>query len=209
MILLTTYPPLFSNQEADNLQENIIIRSQLKEKDADKIVEYLQKNGIEVKKIHTESEQIGRVSDLVWDIHATPQDTVEAIILLDEAGLPERKRTSIFEEFVARHRSDANMDSYQKDLAKNLEDEIKTYPGITDVEILIKDQLRNVVNTKPHTKVLLYVKHNGTLDDPHSELGEKMKKLVIDKVPELEENHLIFIAEKETPKKYIFPDMPN
>lgn len=196
---------IIQEQLVDNHKEHIGIRSQLTEEEADEIILYLQERGISAEKKVSSTDQANRMSNQIWEVFVIPTDTVEAITLLDEAGLPNRRRSSIFEEFVNRIREGYTMTEPHQILAKQIEDYVENQPGIVNAEVLIKWD-RDPFQDEEVLKTLLYIRHTGSLDDPHSEFAEGLKKHILDNVDNLEDEHLIFVTEREAPLNYELPD---
>lgn len=214
LLMLTNLSPLRSIQTAekliqehlvDNNKENIGIASQLTEKEANELVLFLKDKGFAAEKRKTLSDQVNRMSEQIWEVTVAPTDTVEAIITLEESGYPKKKKVSIFEEFVHRIREGYTMDEAHQRLARQLEDYVEDQPGIVNAEVLIKWD-KDPFNKEEILKTLLYVRHTGTLDDPNSEVSLKIKQHILDNVDNLEEEHFIFVPERETTMKYQFPE---
>lgn len=195
---LQSYPTteqLLQEQLNDNEPPQIFIRSQLTEQEADELIDFLDKHGIPSTKKMRKSDQAHLLSQQIWEVAVAPTDTVEAVLLLDEEGLPKRKQISIFEEFVTRLRASYTMSESQQAIAEELEKSIEQKKGVVEAEILIKSDPQ-----KNSSRVLVYIQHTGSLDDPHSELANAIKKEVLDHVPDLSDDHLILIAERATRK---------
>lgn len=200
-----TATKIIQDQLVDNNNEQISIRSQLTEEEALEIIQFLEEEGIPSKKKVSATDQVNRMSNQIWEVSVSPTNTVEAIILLDEAGLPSRRRSSIFEEFISRIREGYTMSEEQETLARELEDYIEKQPGIVNADVLIKWD-KDPFQQDEVLKTLLYIRHTGTLDDPHAELATQLKRHVLNNVQNLEEEHIIFVTEREAPLNYQFPD---
>jgi type III secretory pathway lipoprotein EscJ len=198
---------IIEEQLVDNDYQQISIRSQLTEEEANEIIQFLTDKDIPSEKVAARSDQLHQISERIWEIHVSPTDTVEAIILLDEAELPNRKRSSLFEEFVNRIREGYTMTEQHQVIARQLEEYLEEKPGIVNAEVLIKWD-HDPFQKKEILKTMVYIRHTGTLDDPHSELAEGIKSHVLESVDDLEEDHFIFITEKESPVNYKFPTFP-
>lgn len=186
-------------------ERSVEIRSQLGEEESDEIVRFLHGKGIEAKKRQIKSIELQRVTERVWEIYVDEGDAVEAIMLLDEEGLPRKKKSSLFEEFINRQREAVPIDERYRYLADSIRDTIDKLPGVVHSEVLIRPLS---VTKGEQVKAVVYIRHDGVLDDPHSALSDEIKSYVLRRVEGLDENDFVFVAEKEIPLHYDLPDLP-
>lgn len=195
---LQSYPTteqLLKEQINDNEPQQIAVRSQLTSEEAEESAAFLRTKGIASIKRERKTDQAHLLSQQIWEVAVAPGDAVDALLLLDEEGLPKRKQITIFEEFVTRLRANYKMSEPLQKEAEALEQFIEKQPGVVDAEVLIKANAEN-----SDSRAVVYIQHTGSLDDPHSALANAIKKEAVDKVEGLKEEHLIFITERATCK---------
>ncbi|MEC7838969.1 MAG: hypothetical protein VX777_02895 [Chlamydiota bacterium] len=178
----------------------VIVRSQLSESEADTIVDFLASKKVTAFKQHSKSDQLTELSDNFWEVYVASSDAAEAIIAIDEEGLPVREKSLVFEEYMRRQRErfqDMERDSQVVEVIRN---KVKKIAGVIEVEVLYRNNDEEVYAT-------IYVRHNGSLDDPSSELAEKIKKIVLVNIPNLKEKNLKLITERDIPGTYQLPDL--
>lgn len=186
----------FDEKEED---QDILLRTLLTKKEIDQIVIFLKEKGIDATTKKSSSKQLSMLGDSIWNLYVPLVDAVDAITLLDEAGLPERKKINLFEEYVRRQREiyGNDDDATAEEIAKYMEG----FAGIIDAEVLIKNEFLSH-GKEEKIAALVYIQHDGVLDDPHGELAEKMKAYAIEKIPGLDPDRLTFITERKTPQNY-------
>lgn len=186
---------VLQEQLNDNEPPQMVIRSHLTETEADEILHFLQQKGIASTKKVKSANYMQPLSALGWEVAVIPSNAAEALLFLQEAGLPKRKRSTLFEAFVNKIRAAYVMTESQQFQAEELEKYIEEQPGIVDAEVLMKWDLN-----EKNPKVLVYIEHTGSLDDPSCKLGAKIKKLVLQKIAGLTEQNLLVILER-VPRK--------
>ena len=187
---------LFDEKEED---QTILIRTLLTKKESDKIVAFLKEKGIAVIAKKSSSKQLSMLGDNIWNLCVPNVNAVEAITLLDEAGLPKRKKINLFEEYVRRQRE--LYGNAEEVLASQIERYMEGFPGIIDVEVLIRNDA-DLRKNEEKVSAIVYIQHDGVLDDPLGEMAEKMKEYALEEIPGLEPDNLTFITERKTPQNY-------
>lgn len=188
----------------DDFEENssIMILSQLTDKEADDISRFLQKNHIEVeKKVSSFRYQSSDIKQ-TWNIYVPLLDVVEAVTLLDDADLPEREPSQLFEEFLKRQRQFGKEFAQENErLAKMIEG----FDGVINAEVLIQE--KKDANGQKKVTAVIYVKHNGILDDVHGKMAKEIKALILEEIPELTEKNITFVPDKQAKKSYKLPNI--
>lgn len=183
----------------------VMVKAQLTDQEADEIIAFLKKRGIEATKLQTPSQELAKLSDSPWEVYVEDIDAAEAIIILDEAQLPTRSTGHLFEEYLRRQREQSKMGFEEKKIAGTITDEIGKIKGVNSAELYFvssepTDQSSPANLADLH--VIVYVDHNGILDDPNSEEAMKIRKLVLDNIPDLKEKNLVLITERSIPAIY-------
>jgi len=191
--------------DKENGASLVIVRSQLTEEEANIIIDFLSSNGLVATKEQTKSEQLAQLSENSWEVYVTSGDAVEAIVSLDQEKLPLRKKNLLFEEYMRRQRERFQSYGDNSEIIDSVQEEVQKIPGVTDVEVLINKPLIDQKNFG-RIQATLYVRHNGSLDDPNSDFSIKIKKIAIDLIPDLKMKNLVLITEKDAPTKYELPD---
>ncbi len=182
----------------------ILIKTQLSEEEAKEIISFLQSKGITAIKRNMLAGREKNDSEIFWNIYAPLCDAVEVITLLDKAGLPKRKKSRLFEEFMRREREQPERYGSYASRAEDLEQEIERIPGVLDAEILIGPIKGN--NPTGEIECLVYIRHTGVLDDPNGQYAEMIKKNLLQKISGLTMKNITILAERESDEIYKYPE---
>ncbi len=194
------------NHTTNLIQQNIdessdvLIHSQLSEAEAIEIIEFLHTQGINAKKAETRSQQLQEASATPWDIYVAPIDAVEAITFINDAELPKRKKSLLFEEYIRRQREKFAGDGTHTQATAEATEEIQKIPGVIDAEVLVNRPGNGQVYAT------IYVRHDGILDDPNGDTAEHIKNIALNTIPELVIKNLNFITERDRPNSYELPE---
>jgi type III secretion protein J len=138
----------------------------------------------------------------LWDISVNSDQAVEAMALLNQAGLPRRRSQNLLNIFTGAGLVPSEMEQkirYQSGLAEQIASTIRKIDGVLDAEVQIsfpeEDPLNPTKNKQPIT-ASVWVKHNGILDDPNSHLTTKIKRLVAASVPGLDFDNVTVVGER-------------
>lgn len=176
----------------------------LEEKDANEIIVFLQAKGIDASKVHSaEGGGAGGASKIaLWDIHVPSENSMEAMSLLNQSGLPRRRGQSLLGIFSTGGLVPSEMQEqirYQAGLAEQIASTIRKIDGVLDAEVQIsfpkEDPLHPEKNKQKITSSV-YVKHSGVLDDPNSHLLTKIKRLVAASITGLDYDDVTVIADR-------------
>jgi type III secretion protein J len=142
---------------------------------------------------------------VVYSISVSPEQSINAMAILNKNGLPRIKSQTLLELFakqglVSSEREDTIR--YQAGLAAQIASTIRKIDGVldADVEISIPEQQVGIPGTpgvtEKRSSAAVYVKHQGVLDDPNSHLVTKIKRLVSGSISGLDINDVSVIADR-------------
>lgn len=182
----------------------------LDEKDANEIIVFLSTKGIDVSKVAHEGGGGGGAKITNYDISVREDQALEAMSMLNQAGLPRRRSQNLLGIFantslVPSERQETIR--YQAGLAEQIASTIRKIDGVLDAEVQIsfpEEDPLNPEKTKGRITASVYVKHNGVLDDPNSHLVNKIKRLVAASVTGLDYDNVTVIADRAR-----FTDLPS
>jgi type III secretion protein J len=175
----------------------------LDEREANEILVFLSTKGIDAVKIQsTAATGSGGAKLVLWDISVNGEQAVEAMSMLNQAGLPRRRSQNLLNIFTGSGLVPSEMEQkirYQSGLAEQIASTIRKIDGVLDAEVQIsfpeEDPLNPTKNKQPIT-ASVWVKHNGILDDPNSHLVTKIKRLVAASVPGLDYDNVTVVGER-------------
>ncbi|MBQ8498946.1 type III secretion system inner membrane ring lipoprotein SctJ [Chlamydia sp.] len=155
-------------------------------RDANEIVVLLVSKGVSAQKVPQAASSTGGGSaEQLWDISVPAAQITEALAILNQAGLPRMKGTSLLDLFAKQGLVPSEMQEkirYQEGLSEQMATTIRKMDGIVDASVQIsfspeEDQLPLTAS--------VYIKHRGVLDNPNSIMVSKIKRLVASAVPGL------------------------
>lgn len=191
-----------TKQKTQNITDNVVIRSQLTDEEADEVLSFLKAKGIQAEKVTTRSRQLAAVSDNSWEVHVSPFDAVEAVVSLDEAHIPPKKSHLLFDEYLKRMRENRETNIAYDNLAEQVVKEVKALKGVRNVEVFINYIQNDEDENGAYLQATVYVSHTGVLDDPQGNFAEEIKHLVASKIDGLDEKHIVLISERDVPSVY-------
>lgn len=185
-------------------ENNNSIVSSIDEKEANEIVVYLASKGIQSFKIQAPpSEAGGGSSMMLYDISVPSDHAVDAMAILNKAGLPRRKGTNLLQLFAKQGLMSSDREEtirYQAGLAEELKNTIRKIDGVLDADVQISfppsdaSQLPGTV--APKITAAVYIKHQGVLDDPNNHLDIKIKRLMAGSVNGLSYDNVAVISDR-------------
>ncbi|MEG0287419.1 MAG: type III secretion inner membrane ring lipoprotein SctJ [Victivallaceae bacterium] len=156
-------------------------------RDANEIVVLLVSKGISAEKSPMPTGAVGGTStEQLWDIAVPSSQITEALAILNQAGLPRLKGTSLLDLFAKQSLVPSELQErirYQEGLSEQLATTIRKMDGIMDANVQVSfptEGEENVVMTAS-----VYIKHRGILDNPNSVVVSKIKRLVASAIPGL------------------------
>lgn len=199
LIMLCLSLPFFSSCES---RKTIV--NKLTEKEANEIIVFLSTKGIDSIKVASEAGGGGGggSKEALWDISVPEAQSLEAMSLLNQAGLPRRRGQNllnIFKESGLIPSEMAEKIRYQAGLAEQIASTIRKIDGVLDAEVQISFPEEDPLNpgkTKGEITASVYVKHSGVLDDPNSHLISKIKRLVTSSITGLKYDNVTVISDR-------------
>jgi len=180
-----------------------IIVNALDEREANEILVFLANKNIDAVKVQSVAAAGGGGSKAVmWDISVNSEQSLDAMALLNQAGLPRRRSQSLLNIFTGAGLVPSEMEQkirYQAGLGEQIASTIRKIDGILDAEVQISFPEEDPLNPQANKQKIsasVWVKHNGVLDDPNSHLMTKIKRLVAASVPGLNYDNVTVIGEK-------------
>lgn len=198
--LLLLILPLLSSCE----KERTIVNG-LDEREANEIVVLLSTKGIDAQKVKSlegTGGGGGAQKAALWDISVPEEQKTQAMSILNNAGLPKRKATSLLNIFSNTGLVPTDMAEkirYQAGLASQIASTLRNIDGILDADVLISFPEEDPLNPNAPKKDItasVYVKHNGILDDPNSHLISKIRNLVASSVSGLKYDNVTVIPDR-------------
>lgn len=175
----------------------------LDEREANEIIVFLAAKGIDATKVPSTEGGAGGASKVVlWDIKVNENQALEAMSLLNQAGLPRRRGQSLLNIFASGGLVPSELQEkirYQAGLAEQISSTIRKIDGVLDAEVQISFPEENPLNPaekKGKITASVYVKHNGVLDDPNAHLVTKLKRLVAASVPGLDFDNVTVVGDR-------------
>jgi type III secretion protein J len=176
----------------------------LHERDANEIVVLLTSQGVAAEKQPAPTGGAGGESGAkMWNILVPGSKVTEAISILNRAGLPRAKGTSLLDLFGEQGLVPSEMQNkirYQEGLSEQLANTIRKMDGIVDADVQITFPPEDSENLSFTASV--YVKHRGVLDNPNSLMIGKIKRLVSSALPGLTIDNVSVITDRA-----LFSDM--
>ena len=202
---LSLFLPLFALLLLASCEKNETIVSNIDEKEANEIVVYLASKGIESLKVQAASSEVGGTSPSAqFNIMVDSDRAVEAMSILNRAGLPRRMGTNLLELFAKSGLMSSDREEtirYQAGLAEELKNTILKIDGVLDADVQISFPADTSASSTPgailpKVTAAVYVKHQGILEDPNSHLEVKIKRLMAASVTGLDYDSVSVISDR-------------
>ncbi len=165
-----------------------VIVNNLPEREANEIVVILASKGIPAEKVPVPAATTGGGStEQLWNITVPPKQITDSLAILNQAGLPRRKGTSLLDLFGTKSLVPSDMQDkirYQEGLSEQLATTIRKMDGIIDANVQITFPQGEEEEEEEMT-ASVYIKHRGILDNPNSLTITKIKRLVSSAIPGL------------------------
>lgn len=190
-----------------NQQQTIV--NGVDEKEANEIVVLMASHGIPaVKEPMPTSGGAGGSGDMQWNIAVSGQDTTRAMSILNRNGLPRREGQSLLGLFskqglVPSDREEAIR--YQAGLASQLANTIRKWEGIVDADVSFSFPDSDEAERGVPMTASVYVKHQGVLDDPNSQIVPKIKRYIAGAVVGLDYSNITVVGDKVRVSEEIVP----
>jgi type III secretion protein J len=174
----------------------------VEEREANEIVVLLATKNIESLKVKSVEAGGGGQKAQTWDISVIADDAREAMQILSQHGLPRRKAENLLGLFTDVGLVPSEMAEkirYQAGLSEQIASVIRKIDGVIDASVQISYPEEDPLNPgkkKGEITAAVYVKHNGVLDDPNSQLITKIKRLVGGSVTGLDIDNVTLIGDR-------------
>lgn len=174
------------------------IINNVSERDANEIIVLLAGKGISAQKIAAPKSTTGGGSaEQLWDISVSASHLTEAISMLNQAGLPRQKSTTLLDLFGSQGLVPSDMQDkirYQEGLSEQLATTIRKMDGVLDANVQITFPQTDEDQKKALT-ASVYVKYRGMADTPGL-LVTKIKRLVSSSLPGLTIENVSVVTDK-------------
>lgn len=188
-------------------ENQMMIVSNLDEREANEILVFLASKGINAAKIAATSSSPGASQGSAkWSITVDKKDSTDAMAILNQNGLPRIKGVNLLDLFAKQGLMSSEKEEtirYQAGLAEQIATTIRKIDGVIDADVQISFPKTEgtgsgaSIETAPQKiTAAVYVKHQGILDDPNSHLVLKIKRLVSGSVNGLDLNDVTVISDK-------------
>lgn len=185
-------------------KESIVI-NRVNERQANEIVVLLISRGISAKKIAAAAGGPGGGESAapMFNISVSEEKLPEAMMILNQAGLPRLHGTTLLELFAKGGLMTSEKEEkirYQAGIAEELSNTIQKIDGVldADVQLSFPPEETGIPGLKQEKKITasIYIKHQGVLDDPNSHLVTKIKLLVAGSISGLDINDVTVISDR-------------
>lgn len=177
-----------------------IVAYNLGEREANEIVVLLTSRGIPATKVPAVASTTGGQSQTKhWNISVPAKMITETIAILNQAGLPRAKGTSLLDLFGAQGLVPSEMQNkirYQEGLSEQLANTIRKMDGIIDADVQITFPSTEDEDKTPPLTASVYIKHRGILDNPNSLLITKIQRLISSALPGLTVDNVSVITDR-------------
>ncbi|WP_348663326.1 type III secretion system inner membrane ring lipoprotein SctJ [Chlamydia vaughanii] len=167
-------------------------------REANEIVVLLVSKGVAAQKLPQAAASTGgAATEQLWDISVPAPQITEALAILNQAGLPRMKGTSLLDLFAKQGLVPSELQEkirYQEGLSEQMASTIRKMDGIVDASVQISFTTENEDNLPLTASV--YIKHRGVLDNPNSVMTSKIKRLVASAVPGLATENVSVISDR-------------
>jgi len=189
-------------------ETNMVIVSDLEEREANEIIVFLASKGISASKSPSASAGPGGAAGATpkWTISVMDGKSTEAMAILNQNGLPRIKGTNLLDLFAKQGLMTSDKEEtirYQAGLAEQIANTIRKIDGVIDADVQLSFPPDNsggvgIQQQQAPQKITaaIYVKHQGILDDPNSHLVIKIKRLVAGSVNGLDVNDVTVISDR-------------
>lgn len=169
------------------------------ERDANEIVVLLESKGIGADKQPAATSAGGgggKAQAMLWNILVDASQATEAMGILNSVGLPRRPGQNLLDLFAEPGLVPTEMQQkirYQAGLAQQIANTIQQIDGVLDANVQLSFPPDD---SKQPITASVYVKHNGVLDNPNSQLVTKIKQLVAGSVSGLSIDNVTVVADR-------------
>lgn len=178
--------------------ENVAIINGIDERDANEIVVFLASKGIRAEKVAAPSAGgiAGGGGAQLWNIHVPSNMITESMAILNRNGLPRKQGQTLLQLFGDTGLVPTDLQQkirFQAGLAQQIANTIRQIDGVIDANVQLSVPPED--SGQPIT-TSVYVKHQGVLDNPSSQLVTKIKQLVAGSVAGLKLENVTVISDR-------------
>lgn len=183
-------------------ETNMPIVNNVDEREANEIIVYLAQNGVTSHKVSASTGDIaGTGSANMWNIATAEEDSVRAMALLNEVGLPRRQGTNLLKLFEKTGLMSSDREEtirYHAGLAEELKNTIRKMDGVLDADVQISFPLEEPApgEEPPKITAAVYIKQQTLAGNPNSHLESKIKRLIAGSIPKLDYNSVSVVADQ-------------
>ncbi len=182
--------PLFFCLMLTGCDPSLVIVNDLDEREANEMLVLLNTHSVYAEKQQNVSGS-GGTKVVTWNLAVPTSKRFEALAFLNANGLPRRRGQTLLSLFSKQGLVSSEMEEqvrYQAGLADQIANTIRKIDGVLDADVQLsipqEEGIPGQTKPKPVT-ASVYIKHNGVLDDPNSQLENKVKRLVSGSIPGL------------------------
>jgi type III secretion protein J len=169
------------------------------EREANEIVVILNSKGILAEKVASPVSAVGgATTEKMWDIMVPASQITDSLSILNQAGLPRIRGTTLLDLFGAQGLVPSDTQDkirYQEGLSEQLATTIRKMDGIIDANVQITFPQEGETTSRELT-ASVFVKHRGILDNPNSLAITKIKRLVSSALPGLTVENVSVISDR-------------
>jgi type III secretion protein J len=187
---------IFATLFLTGCSERVAIINGVDEREANEIVVFLASKGIAADKTPMAVSAAGGGSaQPQWNIFVESSKITEALAILNRNGLPRKQGQNLLEIFGESGLVPTDLQQkirYQAGLAEQIANTIRQIDGVIDATV----QISIPTDEEQTITAAVYVKHQGVLDNPNSQLVVKIKQLVAGSVPGLKLENVTVISDR-------------
>jgi type III secretion protein J len=198
------------------------IVSGIGEKEANEIVVFLAAHGIPATKVAvsvTGAAAAGAGAETTFNVEVPSGQAVEALAILNRNGLPRRPVNSLLQIFAKSGLVSSAQEEqirYQEGLSTQIAGVIRKIDGVIDADVQISFPATEAgaaggaapEQAPGEVRASVYVKHSGILDDPNSQLVNKIKRLVAGSVVGLTFDNVTVVTDRARFSEVAIPGTP-
>ncbi|HRW58385.1 MAG TPA: type III secretion inner membrane ring lipoprotein SctJ [Chlamydiales bacterium] len=203
LIYLLLIAPLFLLFTSCGETKSIV--NDITEREANEIIVYLAAKGIAAQKIRSSGDTGPGTTEVLWNIFVDEDSQIKAMAVLNQAGLPKRKSTSLLTLFAKSGLMSTDKEEtirYQAGLEQELSSIIRKIDGVLDADVQISfpssENLPLTGAEQEKIKAAVYVKHRGAFDNPNNHLNTKIKKLLAGSIEKLRFEDVAIITDRSS-----------
>lgn len=205
--ILSTFLLLLTLFIATGCSRKTEIVSGIDEREANNIISFLAEQGIPATKTAASTQgATGGSSAATFSITVSKDQSTEALIILSRNGLPRRPVQNILTTFqksgLVSSQSE-EMIRYQQALGEQIAGTIEQIDGILQAVVQVsfpppQQGMQGIPGEEQQAPVRasVYVKHQGVLDDPNSQLVSKIQRLVAASVTGLDYQNVTVVPDR-------------